>query len=85
MKIKVRNRCSDYDSYRAARVKSLFNCESGANFSLDATLPDDDELPDLGLLHEDETCADAVASAGRSMYRSRFAKVPPAGEPFPSE
>lgn len=42
MKIAVRNTCSDFNSYRAARVKSLFNCESGADFSLDATLPDDD-------------------------------------------
>jgi GNAT superfamily N-acetyltransferase len=40
MKIAVRNTCSEFNSYRAARVKSLFNCESGANFALDATLPD---------------------------------------------
>lgn len=39
MKIQVRNRCSDFNSYRAARVKSLFNCESGADFSLDVDLP----------------------------------------------
>ena len=39
MLVQVRNRCSDFDSYRAARVKSLFNAESGANFSLDAELP----------------------------------------------
>lgn len=38
MKIKVRNNCSDYNSYRAARVKSLFNAETGANFSLDADI-----------------------------------------------
>ena len=25
MKIEIRNRCSDFNSYRAARVKSLFN------------------------------------------------------------
>ena len=30
MKIEVHNKCSDFDSYRAARVKSLFNVESGA-------------------------------------------------------
>lgn len=39
MKVEIRNRCSDFNSYRAARVKSLFNCESGANFSLDASIP----------------------------------------------
>lgn len=38
MKISVRNRCSDFESYRAARVKSLFNAESGCNFDLDAHL-----------------------------------------------
>lgn len=39
MKIEIRNNCDDFNSYRAARVKSLFNCESGANFSLDAEIP----------------------------------------------
>jgi len=42
MKIRVDNRCSDFDGYRAARVKSLFNAESGANFTLDAELPIED-------------------------------------------
>ncbi len=36
--ITVRNRCSDFDSYRAARVKSLFNAESGCNFNLEVNL-----------------------------------------------
>jgi GNAT superfamily N-acetyltransferase len=39
MKIEIRHTCSDFNSYRAARVKSLFNAESGCNFSLDADLP----------------------------------------------
>jgi hypothetical protein len=42
MKITVRHKCTDFSSYRAARVKSLFNVESGANFSIDADLPIDD-------------------------------------------
>jgi GNAT superfamily N-acetyltransferase len=42
MKINIRHHCEDFDSYRAARVKSLFNVESGANFALDAELPIDD-------------------------------------------
>lgn len=50
MKLEVRNVCSDYNSYRAARVKSLFNCDSGANFSLDADLPIDDENWKIGLV-----------------------------------
>jgi hypothetical protein len=40
--IEVRNRCSGFDSYRAARVKSLFNAESGCNFDLDAELAIED-------------------------------------------
>jgi GNAT superfamily N-acetyltransferase len=38
MKVEVHNRVSDYDSYRAARVKSLFNAESGCNFDITADL-----------------------------------------------
>jgi hypothetical protein len=50
MKVKVRNKCSDYSSYRAARVKSLFNAESGCNFSLDADLPIDDKDWGIGII-----------------------------------
>jgi ABC-type lipoprotein export system ATPase subunit len=50
VKIEVRNRCSDFDSYRAARVKSLFNAESGCNFSLDADLPIDDPDWQIGVV-----------------------------------
>lgn len=38
MKVAIHHRCDDFNSYRAARVKSLFNVESGANFRLDAEL-----------------------------------------------
>ena len=41
MKVAIHHRCTDYDSYRAARVKSLFNVESGANFKLETELPID--------------------------------------------
>lgn len=34
MKIEVHNHVSDFNTYRAARVKSLFNAESGCNFDL---------------------------------------------------
>lgn len=50
MRLAVRNRCSDFDGYRAARVKSLFNAESGANFSLDADLPIEDLDWKLGVI-----------------------------------
>lgn len=35
VKIEVHNRVSDFTSYRAARVKSLFNAENGCNFDLE--------------------------------------------------
>ena len=33
-RIEIHNRVEDFNSYRAARVKSLFNAESGCNFDL---------------------------------------------------
>ena len=50
MRIEIRHRCDDFSSYRAARVKSLFNCETGANFSLDAELPIKREDWQLGVV-----------------------------------
>lgn len=37
-RIEIRNRVDDFSSYRAARVKSLFNAESGCNFDLTAEM-----------------------------------------------
>lgn len=42
MKLTVRHRCPDFTSYRAARVKSLFNVAAGDRFDLDADLPLED-------------------------------------------
>lgn len=50
MRVSINNRCSDFNTYRAARVKSLFNCESGCNFSLEADLPIDDANWKLGVV-----------------------------------
>ena len=50
MLVQVRNSCSEFDSYRAARVKSLFNAESGANFSLDAELPIEQDDWQIGVI-----------------------------------
>ena len=50
MKIEIKHRCSDFDSYRAARCKSLFNVESGCNFDLLAEIPIDDSGWCLGLV-----------------------------------
>jgi GNAT superfamily N-acetyltransferase len=66
MKIEVRNRCSDFASYRAARVKSLFNAESGCNFSLDADLPVDDEGWKIGIVVGPS--GSGKTSIGRAMF-----------------
>lgn len=50
MKVEIRNSCEDFNSYRAARVKSLFNAESGASFELDADLPIDDNEWRIGVV-----------------------------------
>lgn len=50
MKVEVRNSCSEFNSYRAARVKSLFNCGSGANFALDADIPVDEAGWKIGVV-----------------------------------
>jgi GNAT superfamily N-acetyltransferase len=50
MRIEVQHRCSDFDTYRAARVKSLFNVETGANVSIKADLPIEGTDWGLGLI-----------------------------------
>ena len=50
MKIDVTNRCDDYASYRAARVKSLFNAETGANVRIRADLPIEDSEWRIGVV-----------------------------------
>tara|TARA_B110000285_G_scaffold212071_1_gene255306 strand:- start:324 stop:1016 length:693 start_codon:yes stop_codon:yes gene_type:complete len=43
MIIELKNTCNDFDSYRAARVKSMFNPETGANWNktVELNLPED--------------------------------------------
>jgi len=66
MKIEVHNKCSDFNSYRAARVKSLFNAESGCNFDLIADLPIDDKDWKIGVI------VGASGSGKTSMGRTMF-------------
>lgn len=66
MKIEVHNSCSDFNSYRAARVKSLFNAESGANFDLIAELPIDDADWKIGLVVGPS--GSGKTSMGREMF-----------------
>ena len=39
MIIKVRNKTKNFNSYRSARVKSLFNADRGDEFNLDVDVP----------------------------------------------
>lgn len=50
MKLTIDHRCSDFNSYRAERVKSLFNVETGANFSLEADLDVDGAPWQIGVI-----------------------------------
>ena len=50
MKVQVSRRCSDFDSYRAARVKSLFNVETGCNVDIAAELPIEDQPWKIGVI-----------------------------------
>ncbi len=66
MKISVHNRTEDYDTYRAARVKSLFNPERGNEFRLEAVLPIDDDPWSLGLVVGPS--GSGKSSIGRSIF-----------------
>jgi energy-coupling factor transporter ATP-binding protein EcfA2 len=48
--INVKNKCSDYNGYRSARVKSLFNAERGDVFTLNADIPIEDMEWQIGLI-----------------------------------
>lgn len=50
MIISINHSCEDFRSYRAARVKSLFNVASGHEFNLDADLPLENFTWNLGLI-----------------------------------
>ena len=50
MIVDVHHRCSDFDSYRALRVKSLFNAENGCDWQHVANLPIEDFGWKIGLV-----------------------------------
>lgn len=50
MKIEVRNKTQNFNGYRSARVKSLFNAERGDEFALDVELPIEDMDWSIGLI-----------------------------------
>ena len=69
MKITIRNRCSDYSSYRAELVKSLFNVDTGANFELDAELPIDGDDWCLGVVVGPS--GSGKSSIGKSLWKGK--------------
>jgi energy-coupling factor transporter ATP-binding protein EcfA2 len=74
VKVEVHNRCSDFNSYRAARVKSLFNAESGCNFDLVAELPEfSEEGWNIGLIV-------GPSGTGKSSLGQRLVDVTPLAE-----
>jgi len=50
MEIKIKHSCENFDSYRANRVKSLFNAESGHEWSHSANLPIEDFDWQIGVI-----------------------------------
>lgn len=50
MKVEIRHSCTNYNSYRAARVKSLFNSENGYKWEHDAELPIENINWQIGLI-----------------------------------
>jgi GNAT superfamily N-acetyltransferase len=50
MKISINHTCENFNSYRAARVKSLFNAETGYQWTHEANLPIDDHPWSIGLI-----------------------------------
>lgn len=68
MNIDIHLRSEDYNSYRAARVKSLFNAESGCNFDL--TIPDVDLSGDWNIGVVVGASGSGKTSLGLSIFSS---------------
>ncbi|GIZ10296.1 hypothetical protein [Flavobacterium sp. UMI-01] len=68
MKITIENNTKDFDSYRAQRVKSLFNAESGANWRQEFNIEIDDLDWGIGLIVG--TSGSGKTSLGRQFFGS---------------
>jgi len=81
MRVAVAHSCAEFDSYRAARVRSLFNCESGANFTLEAELPIDDDGWQVGVVvgpsGSGKTSIGTRLFGPRALWRPRWPKDAP--------
>ena len=74
MKIAVRSRCADFKTYRASRVRSLFNAESGATFELDVELPIEGGDWSIGLIVGPS--GSGKSSVGRALWRPEDVYAP---------
>jgi energy-coupling factor transporter ATP-binding protein EcfA2 len=77
--VHVHNQCSDFSSYRAARVKSLFNVDSGCDFTLHADLAIEDPDWRIGLI------VGPSGSGKTSICRSLFADTPVWNPTWPTD
>lgn len=82
MKVDVRHSVEDFTTYRAARVKSLFNCEDAATFSLTADLDADDNDWRIGLVVGPS--GSGKTSIGRSLWDGA-AYYDPGPEDWPAD
>jgi len=82
MKVDVHHRCAESASYRAARVKSLFNVDTGAEFTLSAELPLEDRAWSIGLVVGPS--GSGKSSIGRALFGPRAVWAPkwPADAPI---
>ena len=74
MKVTVHHHCNDFTSYRAQRVKSLFNVASGADFSLAADLDLDAAPWQIGVIVGPS--GSGKTSLGRALWGPRAVYAP---------
>jgi len=74
MKLAIHHRCDDFSSYRAARVKSLFNVETGANFTLEAELDIESAPWQIGVIVGPS--GSGKTSLGRSLWGAEAVYAP---------
>lgn len=74
MKISIHHQCTDFDTYRTARVRSLFNAESGADTRISAELPIEDRPWQLGVIVGPS--GSGKTSIGRAIFGPRAMYAP---------